>query len=118
MAVGSLYLFVTCTVPLYHTCGLGGRQSGHCDGLVCSLRTQTDISATQIGSSAGLRPHSGSCPACIFAATSNSTQPRPAAVTTGGEVFSGLLLLPRTTAVKQLEWLSSVSLRAPPGSIS
>ena len=126
IAVGTVYLFITLTIPLYHTCGLGclAEQTCHCDNARHCSRSETnlgkqpDISLKQDDYNLTVTPDYGPCMACMYSTTSNATQVNTAAATIGHKVSTTFQPLPSSRAVKQSEWLSSLSLRAPPVRIS
>lgn len=122
IALGVIYLFVTFTVPLYHTCGLDGpgSQSSNCDDSChyscCKVSScnQPNISSEQIDHKASGLSNHGLCMACVYSVTSNATQVNAAVAVLGSEVLSSAQSLPSLGFIKRSEWLSSISLRAPP----
>lgn len=113
-----LYLFITITIPLYHTCCLASSSRGTCCHFKSNLDEQSDISLQHEDCDAAGVSNYGQCLACMYSTTSNSTEVFPAAITIDNEVLTFFPFLPSSGMVKQSEWLSCPSLRAPPVSIS
>lgn len=126
IAVGSVYLFITFTIPLYHTCGLGGRgqQTCHCDNsphyFFCpdGSSKQSEVSLRKGDYNPKVIFYYGLCAACMNSTTSNATEVNIGAATISNEISTSFTSLPSSSVVKKSEWLSSVYLRAPPFSIS
>lgn len=126
IAVGLIYLVVTLTMPLCHTCGLGEahRQTCNCgDGChysCCEISSceQLSVSSKHTERKAGSRSNHGLCMACMYSITSNATRANIAAPALRNEALTFAQSLPSASIVKRSEWFSSVSLRAPPNSIS
>lgn len=120
--VGLIYLFVTLTVPLYHTCGLAGQccKSCNCDDSYyysrCKISScnQPNIFSKKINHKASGLPNPSLCMACMYSVTSNATQVNTTVAFLRNEVPTFTQSLPSLSIIKQSEWLSSISLRAPP----
>jgi len=127
LAVGLIYLGVTFTMPFCHrTCGLGSVHRQNCkfgNRCYCSCCESSSCKEINIPSKnaeheAGGLPDYGLCMACMYSITSHATRANTAAPAFRNEAVAFAQSLPLTSIVKRSEWFLSVSLRAPPSSIS
>jgi len=122
IVIGLIYLFVAFTIPLYHTCGLAGlcRKSCNCDDSCyyscCKISScdQPNIFSKQINHKDSTLFNPSLCMACMYSVTSNATQVNTAAAVLRNEVPAFTQSLLSLGVIKQSEWLSSISSRAPP----
>ena len=120
--LGLIYLCATFTIPLYHTCGLGGpgRQSCNCDDnchySYCKISScnQPNVFSKQIDHKDSALSNPSLCMACVYLVTSNATQVNAAVAVLRNEFLSSAQSLPSLSVIRQSEWLSSVCSRAPP----
>ncbi len=98
IAVVAVYMTVTCAVDLFHNeaCQLGA----------VSARP-TDVI-----------PSNDPCPACMFLAGSNSTEPNCGQALGSAESAVISRFLPRLTVVNHDEWACSIICRAPPAIVT
>jgi len=126
IAVAIAYLFITFTIPLTHTCNLHKAHPQAChfnstyDGRSFESHTYTQLKTVLFQNSLKSKVlfHHGPCMTCLYSITSRSLQvnPEPSLVKT--EVLTSVRSLHDSLVTKQLEWTSSIVLRAPPVSIS
>jgi len=116
-----VYLFVTFTIPLNHTCGLHETCSkyhfdnpDHYCGIDIHTDVQPEVDLKQDNCKAEILSHSNPCIACLYSITSKSTQVNTGRALINIKVPISFQTLPTLGIVRQSEWLSSVSLRAPP----
>jgi hypothetical protein len=108
-----VYLFVTLAVPLIHTCG-PCETSSRCCRIEINTDAQLEISPKKDGHKAKTLSHSDICTACLYSITSKFTQAK-VKTTLINITTVRPSPIPFTAGVaKQSEWLTSVSLRAPP----
>jgi len=115
-------LFVTITIPLNHTCELGetypehshfSKSGHHCSGESHS-NIRFDIALKQKHCEPKALSHQDLCMACLYSIISKSTQINTGTALVNIEVSTSSQTLPLSRVVKRSEYLSSVSLRAPP----
>jgi hypothetical protein len=120
IAVVSLYLFITIVNPAHHTCSLGNldhcNEAYHYSCPKTNLGNHIEIPSKQDKSN--LFANYDLCLACMYSITCNSTQVSTAVAITSHEDPTLFRYLPHSTILKPSEWLSSISLRAPPSNIS
>ena len=121
-----LYLFATFGVPLNHTCKLSDKDR-HNYNLECtSHQLQNDnhieVHYTTIFNQNSLSDRTDShnlyCPACLYSLTSKTLKLCSNSSVCSTQAVVRTQILPQLNFTKQLEWLSSVSLRAPPNIVS
>ena len=115
-----LYLFVTFSIPLSHTCQLADKDvhshhsectnHRHEDGNLIELR----LASSQSNCDNKNQPNSTYCSACLYSLTSKAFKFCSNASLCSTQTVVRTQILPRLDFTKQLEWFSSVSLRAPP----
>lgn len=126
IAVAIAYLFITFTIPLTHTCNLhkAHPQAYHytstydCHSFESHTCTPLKIVLFQNSFKTKVLFHHGPCMACLYSITSRSVQVNPGPSLVNTEVLTSVRSLHDSLVTKQLEWTSSIVLRAPPVSIS
>ena len=115
-----LCLFVTFSIPLNHTCQLGNKDLYDCHS-VCSSYQETEgnfAEARFVPNQASYEGedqcHSTYCLACLYSLTSKAFKFCSNASLYSIQAVVRTQILPQLDFTKQFEWLSSVSLRAPP----
>jgi len=119
-----LYIYILFTASLNHTCHLACHQrlnchrayANSCPGLRCDAESETllcgnvsiDITCTD----------SQSCLACLYSLLCKSSEINQKVSSLAIEAPSVIEVLPHLNFIKKPEYLSSVSLRAPPDIIS
>ena len=127
ISIAILYVYTTLTIHFYHTCHQNSKKphaciskcSGCChlhkDGLtninVSSLSDHSSSDNSDIS-------YSGICLACLYSATAKSSTPNIVTPLLSIQAALPNQVLPKSSFPKRLEWLSSISLRAPPAIIS
>ena len=115
-----LYLLATFGVPLSHTCQLADKDIHHryseCTNHLhesCNL-TGLRLVFSQSNCDDKNQPHSTYCSACLYSLTSKTFRLCSNASLCSTQTVIRTQILPQLDFTKQLEWLSSISLRAPP----
>jgi len=119
-----LYTYISLTISLHHTCHLACHKTSechheyttHCHGLSCNAESKTvlcEISSTDI-----ICTDSQYCAACLYSLLDKSSEISQKISPVAIKAPSIIQILPQSNFIKQSEYLSSVSLRAPPGIIS
>jgi len=119
-----LYTFISLTISLNHTCHLACHKTSechheyttYCHGLSCDAESKTvlcEISSTDI-----ICTDSQYCAACLYSLLAKSSEISQKISPVAIEAPSIIQILPQSNFIKQSEYLSSVSLRAPPDFIS
>ena len=116
-----LYTFISLTTPLNHTCNLAGHKTVDCHkkymnhGHDLTSHAEIKTALGEIGSACVLCKDSQHCAACLYSLLAKSSGPSP-------EVLPVIIQSPPIIQVpiqfkfiKQFEYLSCASLRAPPG---
>ena len=116
-----LYLLATFGIPLSHTCQLADkdihRRYSECTNHRhedCNL-TELRLVSSQSNCDNKNQPHSTYCSACLYSLTSKAFKFYSNASLYPIQTVVRTQILPQLDFIKQLEWLSLVSLRAPPG---
>ena len=116
-----LYLLATFGVPLSHTCQLADKDGYNYHSECTSYQLHNDsyvevhlTAFNQNNLSEKADSHNLYCPACLYSLTCKAFR-----VCSNGSLYSiqtvvRTQILPQLDFTKQLEWLSSISLRAPP----
>ncbi len=113
------YLFVTFAIPITHTCGLIETRYGHHfdnpGSCSCTeIHTELQSGSAQDKYEPEILSGSGSCMACQYSIASKSTEVHAGGVLISTKVFACFQTLPARGLVKQVEWFTSIFLRAPP----
>jgi len=115
-----LYAFISLTISLNHTCYLACNKTlgchqectNHSHGLSNNAESKTVL--CEIGSAGIICPDSQYCAACLYSLLAKSSRLSPKVLPVTIEAPSIIQVLPQFNFIKQFEYLSSVSLRAPP----
>jgi len=115
--VAVIYLFITFTIPLSHTCHLHGVGSHHyrCETEAWAkpvVPSERDNCKAQALSSNDL------CMACVYLGNSKASEITAKLTVINTEIPISSQFLPRSRALKQYEWMFSILTRAPPIIIS
>ncbi|MBN2455544.1 MAG: hypothetical protein JXB29_03255 [Sedimentisphaerales bacterium] len=119
-----LYIHIALTISLNHTCSLACHKNSECHqkytndchALCCNVESK--IVLCKIGSAGIIRTGGKNCPACLYSLLAKSFEISQKFLPVAIEVLSRSQTLPHLIFIKQSEYLSSVSLRAPPYIIS
>ena len=115
-----LYLLATFGVPLSHTCQLADKDIHHRYSECTSHRHENDnltelrLAYSQSDCDNTNQPRSTYCSACLYSLTSKAFKLYSNASLYSIQTVVRTQIVPQFDFTKQLEWLSSVSLRAPP----
>jgi len=115
-----LYTYISLTISLNHTCHLACHKTSEyhheytnlCHGLSCDSEGKTVL--CEIGPASIICPDSQYCPACLYSLLAKSSRLSPKVLPITIEAPSIIQVLAQFNFIKQFEYLSSVSLRAPP----
>lgn len=119
-----LYTYISLTISLNHTCHQACHKrpechheyTTHCHDFSCDVESKTVL--CEIGSPSTTCTDSQYCPACLYSLLAKSSEISQKVLPIVIEVVSISQILPQLNFTKQSEYLSSVSLRAPPCIIS
>lgn len=119
-----LYVSISLTIPLDHTCNLYNHKESdchadsvnHCHVISCSSEIKTALG--EIISEKTLQNNSGYCVACFYSLMAKSHGSSLEVLPIKIDAPWLMEILPQLDFIKQSEYLSSVSLRAPPIIIS
>ena len=121
-----LYLFSTFSIPLGHTCKLSYRDihdhHSECtshqlhSGSYVEMHHTTTFNRNSLPGKTN--SHDLCCPACLYSLTSKAFKFCSNTSLYSIQTVVRTQTLPQLDFTKQLEWLSSISLRAPPSIIS
>jgi len=119
-----LYTYISLTISLNHTCHLACHNTAECHyeytnlchGLSCDAESKTVL--CEIGSTGIICTDSQYCATCLYSLLAKSSEISQKVLPIAIEVVSISQILPQLNFIKQSEHLSSVSLRAPPSTIS
>jgi hypothetical protein len=119
-----LYLYISLTISLNHTCNLYSHKASgcyadgvnHCHEMSGSSEIKTALG--EISSERTLQTNSQYCAACLYSLLTKSHGPSPKILSVTIDASSSIKILLQLDFIKQSEYLSSVSLRAPPSIIS
>lgn len=117
-----LYLLATFGIPLNHTCKLSDKDGYNYHSECINHQLQSDsyvevqhtTTFNQNSLSDKTETHNLYCPACLFSLTSKAFRFCSNASLYSIQTVVRTQVLPQLNFTKQLEWLSSISLRAPP----
>lgn len=125
ITVAIVYLFITFTVPISHTCNLNKAylQACHSNGTFhcCSFAavcTQPEFNLKQSSYNIKSGFHDSLCLACVYSMNCRATEISSAATPIIIGIPAFVQSLPDSRVTRRLEWTSSIILRAPPVSIS
>ncbi len=126
IAVAIIYLFITFTISLTHTCNLykadpracHSNSAYHCWSFESHTCTQLKIALFQNSFKTKVLTHHGPCMACLYSITSRTVQVIPGPSLVNTKLLTSVRALHDSLVTKQFEWTSSIVLRAPPVSIS
>lgn len=119
-----LYSYISLTIPLNHTCNLYSHKASDChaDGVnhCHEMSGSSEIKSALGGISPErtLQTNSQYCAACLYSLLTKSHGPNPKVLPVTIDAPLLIEILPRLNFIKQSEYLYSVSLRAPPSTIS
>lgn len=119
VAAAFIYLFTTFTTPLTHTCNSTRMPTKHShlhNGYCCEPHTGPllEVGLNQDDCTARTLVCNNPCTACLYSITSKFTQVNGGKALISTKVFTPFRPLPASPVIKQPNWLSSISLRAPP----
>ena len=118
-----LYVLTVFGIPLSHTCQLADKGLHHCH-LECSscllhsdehVEVQCVAVCNQNDTTETAKSHDQCCLACLFSLTSKTFKLYSNTSLCSTQTVVRTQILPQLDFTKQFEWLSSISLRAPPG---
>jgi len=115
-----LYLLTTFGLPLNHTCQLAAKDihhryleltnQRHCGNNFVERKPESG----QYDCDKADQPYGTYCCACLYSITSKTFKLRSNVPLLSAEVVAETQKLPKPNPLKQVEWLCSISLRAPP----
>lgn len=120
--VAAIYLFITLTISLDHTCQL--RKAGpltcyfvrtyhYCCG-ESYMAAQPEVMLKPDNCRTDALSRNSLCATCMYSNTCKTTQVNSGGSLIGTKVKPSVQLLPPSIVVKQPEWASSIVLRGPP----
>ena len=115
-----LYLFVTFGVPLSHICQFADKDIHHPYSECTSHRHEDDnltelrLAYSQSNCENKSQLHSTYCSACLYSLTSKTFKLCSKVSLCSMGTAVDIQILPQLNFTQQFEWLSSISLRAPP----
>lgn len=122
VAILTVYLDVVLGISANHTCEISHRyyrhsdlynQNFHSDGNSCT-DIRSYMAFRQSDNQPELRHSQTQCAACLYSTIAKSFRSRVNSRLINPTVLRTLRVLPFTRIIKQSEWRSSISLRAPP----
>lgn len=120
LVLAFLYSFVSLTISLNHTCNLACHNTLEYHQECTNHQHDCDNMAgirlvfNEANSSSKIHSDNTYCSACLYSLLAKSSRLSPKASLVIIETPSRIKILPQLYFTKQFEWLSSVSLRAPP----
>jgi len=122
VAIVVMYLVVAVGISANHSCEVSNRRCRHSDlcnpGFHSDGKSCTGIQSEMVlhksDNQSALHRSKTQCAACLYSTIAKSFQSRPNSRFINPGVLRISQVLPFTRIIKQSEWLSSISLRAPP----
>ena len=126
LIIAFLYAFVSLSISLHHTCRHSPKNIYNCQSACAVHRSDVDGHSTVLSGAAFFQnasaeeteSHLSYCPACLYSLISKAFESGPNTSLLLVQAIVKTQVMPQLSYVEQLQWLTSVSLRAPPVTIS